>query len=65
MDVGKCKKRMRKCVLLSQGDGGIRRKKAGKNHFLDKKSNKRKNHLGKNVFFSKKDKKRVKKMLNI
>jgi len=65
MDVGKCKKRMKKCVLLSKSTDNIRHKKAGKNHFLDKKSNKRKRNLIVNGVFSKKDKKRIKKMLNI
>ena len=65
MNVGKCKKRMKKCILLSKSTDGIHHKKVGKNHFLDKKSNKRKHTLGKNVSFSQKDKKRIKKMLNI
>ena len=56
---------MKKCILLSKSTDGIRHKKVGKNHFLDKKSNKRKHTLGKNVSFSQKDKKRIKKMLNI
>ena len=45
------------------GTGKIKRRRAFKNHILEKKSSTRKNHLGKPALVSEHDTKRIKRLL--